>query len=59
MKTDRIITLGQVYKSQQNGSVYDVAGISPCLACGCHSGVEPKILEIEYESIQDDSKGGR
>ena len=57
MKTDRIITLGQVYKSQQNGSVYDVAGIAPCLACGCHSGVEPKILEIEYGYKPSDRVG--
>lgn len=24
-------------------------GVSPCLNCGQHAGVEPKILEVVYE----------
>lgn len=28
-------------------------GVSPCLNCGQHSGVEPKIMEIVYESETD------
>lgn len=31
-------------------------GVSPCLNCGCHSGVEPKILEIVYECKCDTDK---
>lgn len=49
MRTDRIIIEGFVWNSQQNGAVYDVGGVSPCLCVGCHSGVEPRILEIVYE----------
>ena len=45
----KIITIGYIWKSQQNGAVYDVEGLSPCISCGCHSGVEPKIMEIRYE----------
>lgn len=37
----------QIYRSQQNGMVYDPDGIAPCLCVGCHSGVEPKIIEYE------------
>jgi hypothetical protein len=50
----RIMTIGYVWKSQQNGAVYDVEGVSPCLACGQHSGVEPKIMEIVYEDKSSD-----
>lgn len=46
---NRIKVVGYVWKSQQNGAVYDPMGLSPCLACGCHAGVEPKIIEVEYE----------
>ena len=28
--------------------VYDPEGIAPCLCVGNHSGVEPKIIEIEH-----------
>ena len=37
----------QIYRSQQNGMVYDPDGIAPCLCVGCHSGVEPKIIVYE------------
>lgn len=39
--------LFQVWKSQQNGWVYDPNGIAPCLSVGQHSGVEPKIIVYE------------
>ena len=45
----KIKILGYCWKSQMNGAVYDVCGISPCVTYGCHSGVEPKILDIKYE----------
>lgn len=38
----------QIWKSRQNGMVYDPEGIAPCLCVGNHSGVEPKIIEIEH-----------
>ena len=46
--------MGYVWKSQQNGAVYDIQGLSPCLSVGQHSGVEPKIMEIVYEDRQCD-----
>ena len=39
--------VGQIWKSKQNGNVYDPEGISPCLCVGKHAGVEPKIIEYE------------
>ena len=48
----KIMVLGYVWKSQQNGAVYDWGGLSPCLNCGCHSGVEPKIM-VYYEADND------
>lgn len=57
MRTDRIIIEGFVWKSQQNGGVFNPKGIAPCLSCGCHSGVEPKIIEIVYENEQSDRVG--
>ncbi len=39
--------VGKVWKSKQNGMVYDPDGISPCICVGHHSGVEPKIIEYE------------
>ena len=44
----RCIRLFQVWKSSQNGWVYDSNGIAPCLSVGRHSGVEPKIIEYEH-----------
>ena len=46
---NKIVILGYIWKSQQNGAVYDVEGVCPYLACGQHSGVEPKIMEVRYE----------
>lgn len=51
---NKIMIVGYVWKSQQNGAVYDVGGVSPCLNCGCHSGVEPKIMEVIYEDRSSD-----
>ena len=45
----RIMIVGYCWKSQQNGAVYDACGLSPCLNCGQHAGVEQKIMEIVYE----------
>ena len=47
-----IITLGYVYASHQNGGVFSIHGISPCIAAGCHSDVQPRILVIHE---RDDS----
>ena len=41
------LRLFQIWKSNQNGWVYDPNGIAPCLSVGQHSGVEPKIIEYE------------
>lgn len=40
----RVLTIGYVYRSQQNGAVYDPTGVAPCLCAGAHSGVEPRII---------------
>ena len=53
MKTDRIIIEGYIWKSQQNGGVYNPDGICPTITCGQHSGCEPKI--IEYGHKQDNN----
>lgn len=52
----KIEIIGYVWKSQQNGAVYGVEGVSPCLNCGCHAGVEPKIMEIVYECEDNPDK---
>ena len=49
MNTARVIIDGYVWKSQQNGALYNPNGVAPTLVCGNHAGVEPKIMEIEYE----------
>lgn len=46
-RSDRIVVVGEVYRSRQNGIVIDVCGVSPCLAVGQHFGVEPKIKVVE------------
>ena len=43
----RCIVVAKIWKSRQNGMVYDPNGISPCLCVGAHSGVEPKIIVRE------------
>lgn len=48
-RTNRIVIVGSVWNSKQNGIVLDVRGVSPCFTVGKHSGVEPKI-RIVYET---------
>ena len=43
------LRLFQIWKSQQNGWVYDPDGISPCLNSGHHAGVEPKIIVYDKD----------
>lgn len=42
-----VFWLFQIWRSRQNGWVYDPNGLSPCLNVGQHGGVEPKIIEFE------------
>ena len=49
MRQSRIIIEGWVYNSSQNGVVVSAGGICPCLGCGQHNGVEPKIT-MKYET---------
>ena len=49
-RTDRIIIEGFVWKSQQNGGVFNPEGISPAVCCGAHTGCQPKIIEYEDKS---------
>lgn len=44
-----IEVVGYVYASDQNGAVLDTQGVSSCLGCGAHGGVEPKI-KITFET---------
>lgn len=48
-RSDKIIIVGNVWNSRQNGSVLDVRGISHCITIGQHSGTEPKI-RVVYEN---------
>lgn len=45
----RCLVVGQIWRSRQNGMVYDPDGISPCICVGQHSGVEPKIIVYEKD----------
>ena len=49
MRQNKIIVVGNVWVSKQNGMVYDANGIAPTLTRGCHVGVEPKI-KVVYET---------
>lgn len=40
-----VLTIGQIWKSKQNGMVYDPEGIAPTICVGHHAGVEPKNIE--------------
>ena len=46
-ESSKCLIVGYVYKSQQNGAVYDPTGVAPCLCVGAHSGVEPRIIVYE------------
>jgi len=48
-RTDKIVVVGYVWNSRQNGMVLDIRGVSPCFTVGQHSGVEPKI-KVVYET---------
>ena len=48
-RSDKIVVIGMVWYSKQNGMVLDVRGISHCFTVGQHSGVEPKI-RVVYET---------
>ena len=52
MNDTQCIVIGYVWRSSQNGAVYDPRGVAPTICVGQHSGVEPKI--IEYKDEQDD-----
>ena len=45
-----ILRIGQIWKSECNGWVYDTTGICPALTVGQHAGVAPKILVYEEDS---------
>ena len=45
-RSDKIIIVGYVWNSRQNGIVLDIRGVSPCFTIGQHSGVEPKIRVV-------------
>lgn len=42
-----VLPLFRVWKSSQNGWVYDPEGVAPCLCVGSHGCVEPKIISYE------------
>jgi hypothetical protein len=48
-KINKCLIVGYVWKSNQNGAVYDPRGIAPTICAGCHSGVEPKIIVYEED----------
>ena len=50
-KNDEVIIVGQVWRSSQNGQVYDPRGVSPTICVGHHAGVEPKIIVYEDEQV--------
>lgn len=49
MNDIQCIVIGYVWKSSQNGVVYDPCGVSPAICAGHHAGVEPKIIVYEDE----------
>lgn len=54
-RPSRCIVTGWIWRSRQNGIVYDPEGIAPTLMVGHHSGVEPKIIEYEKIRTQQDT----
>ena len=46
-KNTSVNRLFQIYRSEQNGWVYNVDGVSPTITVGCHSGVAPMIIEYD------------
>ena len=47
----RVTTIGQIWKSEANGQVYHRAGLAPCICCGAHSGVQPKIIDNDMAKV--------
>ena len=45
-----IIRIGQIWKSEVNGWVYDPNGCAPSLTVGQHAGVSPKIIVYEEDN---------
>lgn len=45
----RCIVVGFIYKSQQNGQVYDPNGVAPTICVGHHAGVEPRIIVYDED----------
>lgn len=46
----KVMKVGQIYRSKQNGWVYDPEGVSPTICVGHHAGVEPRIIVYETET---------
>jgi hypothetical protein len=42
-----VLPVIRIWKSHQNGWVYDPQGLCPTITVGQHSGVEPKIIVYE------------
>ena len=44
---EKIVIVGFVWRSMQNGAVYSTEGLAPTISRGSHSGVEPKIIVFD------------
>lgn len=59
MRKARVIEVGNIvhtgnWNNPQRGRIYSLNGVAPCCnGCGRGGGLETKILEIEYEDLQD------
>ena len=58
MKKNRVIELGNIvhtgnWTSPQRGRIYSIDGVAPCCCCYGGGNLEPKILEVVYEDVQD------
>ncbi len=47
LRSMKVKKVFQIYRSEQNGWVYETDGLSPTIMVGCHSGVAPMIIEYE------------
>lgn len=48
LRNETPIPVGKIWRSSQNGKVYDPNGIAPCLRAGHHAGVEPMVICYEH-----------
>lgn len=48
-RTNKIVVIGFVWRSKQNGMILNVLGLSSCITIGQHNGCEPKIAVV-YET---------